>query len=74
MSLELQEERFPCRLPVPPAGYFLIAENSRDCNWLIFMFDGCVHGSGGLTEARFRSSTSSSSFSELGLPFEKPTS
>lgn len=45
-----QEERFPCRLPVPPAGYFLIAESSRDCDRLIFMYDKRVQVSGALTE------------------------
>jgi len=37
-----QEEGFLCRLPIPLAGYFVIAENGRGCAWLIYISDKYV--------------------------------
>lgn len=34
-----QEAWLPCRLPISLAGYFIIAETGRDCDWLICIYD-----------------------------------
>lgn len=67
------EVRFLFRLTIPLADCFIVTENGRDCDWLIFLYDQYVKLQKCWCLGRFKREASftnaDSSFSELELPF-----